>query len=129
MQKEISEGEKHISIGMFIVVAGNVLFYVVFFKKKKANRMPILIRFLTKELLVSYPYSVKKYIFFLKKKKYSALMPIFQTKVHFLKHKVLSCHLFFLFFAKNRCYHTHIWSRKRQICQNNKQHYVINDRF
>ena len=67
MQKEISEGEKHISIGMFIVVAGNVLFYVVF-KKKKANRMPILIRFLTKESLVSYPYSVKKYIFFLKKK-------------------------------------------------------------
>ena len=27
MQKEISEEEKHISIGKFIVVAGNVLFY------------------------------------------------------------------------------------------------------
>ena len=121
MQKEISEGEKHISIGKFIVVAGNVLFYFVLFKK--VNRMPIFIRFLTKESLVSYPYSVKKYVSFLKK--YSALMPIFQTKVHFLIHKVLSCHLFFLFFAKNRCYHTHIWSRKRQICQNNKRHYVM----
>ena len=65
MQKEISEGEKHISIGKFIVVAGNVLFYFVFLKK--VNRMPIFIRFLTKESLVSYPYSVKKYVSFLKK--------------------------------------------------------------
>ena len=65
MQKEISEGEKHISIGKFIVVAGNVLFYFVLFKK--VNRMPIFIRFLTKESLVSYPYSVKKYVSFLKK--------------------------------------------------------------
>ena len=65
MQKEISEEEKHISIGKFIVVAGNVLFYFVFLKK--VNRMPIFIRFLTKESLVSYPYSVKKYVSFLKK--------------------------------------------------------------
>ena len=39
--------------------------YFVFLKK--VNRMPIFIRFLTKESLVSYPYSVKKYVSFLKK--------------------------------------------------------------
>ena len=71
-----------------------------FLKKKKANRMPILIRFLTKELLVSYPYSVKKYIFFLKKKNTLLSCPYFKQKYIFSNTKFFHVIYFFYFLQK-----------------------------
>ena len=41
-----------------------------------------------------------------------------QKNVHSLKNTVLSCHLFSSFLWKTPCCQAHIWSKKRQFCQN-----------
>ena len=76
--------------------ASNMSNYTILWVKKD-NKIQFF-RFLTKKLLLSCPYFVKKRPF---SQKHTALMPIFcQTNVHSLKNTVLSSH-FFSFFIKN----------------------------
>ena len=67
----------------------------------------------------SHTHILSKIRLFSKNKKQTALKSMFHQKnVHSLKNTVLSCHLFSSFLWKTPCCQAHIWSKKRQICQN-----------